>query len=128
MGFIVASVLSGTMSPSRGANVEAVDVVRAVAVFGLGLQHDAPGAAEAVEVVDVEPAEEGLQGIVDIGTSGIPRVWTLSVSSSTLYCGTLVRKDVLAKAELRTVAGGCQQRLGDLSELVDIGTARDLRP
>src|ERR1019366_4150592 len=52
---------------SAGADVEAVDVARLGAEFRLGLNHHLPGAAEYVEVVHIEPAEECLQGTVGVG-------------------------------------------------------------
>ena len=48
------------------AHVELADVVEVVAVLALGLDVDLPLAAEAVEVVDEQPAHVGLNGAIDI--------------------------------------------------------------
>ena len=54
------------MSALCVAHIDAVDVVDVVAKRRLGLDIDLPGAAEHVEVVDVEAAERRLQGVEDV--------------------------------------------------------------
>ena len=49
------------MPPADVADLELLEVLDLLAEIGVGLDVDLPGAAEAVEVVDVERAEVDLQ-------------------------------------------------------------------
>ena len=57
------SVPSGTISPLVVADLELLEVLDLLAEVCVGLHVDLPGAAEAVEVVDVERAEVDLQRV-----------------------------------------------------------------
>ena len=78
----------------RVAHIELADVLGFRAVLVLGLDVDLPLAAEAVEVVDEQPAHEGLDGPVNV-VDRHPCLITLSRSTSTNCCGTLGRKVVV---------------------------------
>ena len=62
----LVSAESGTISPLRVAHVELADVIEVVAILAFGLDIDLPLAAEAIEVVDEQPAHEGLDGAIDV--------------------------------------------------------------
>ena len=64
---MLAIVPSGTIVPGVVANLELLDVLDLLAELGVGLDVHLPGAAEAVEIVDVERAEVDLERVEDFG-------------------------------------------------------------
>ena len=86
------------------------------------------GAAEAVEVVDVERAEVDLQ-VSKTSVSGTPCVLAFSRSMSTSSCGTLIRKLVNRPASSGVWQAAADQRLGRLGQLLgaQAGAVLDLQ-
>ena len=61
-----ATAPMGTIVPLGVADPQPADILDLVAVFGLGLRDDLPGAAEEVEVVDVQRAQVDLERLEDV--------------------------------------------------------------
>ena len=85
------------------AHIDAIDVVDRVAEAVLRLDVDLPGAAEQVEVVDVEAAEGGLQGVEHVAHLDAQHLRLVAVD---------VEKD------LRRVGGEGAEDAGELGLLV----------
>ncbi len=64
--FEVVRAESGTISPAGVPHVELADVFGTCAVLAFRFHVDLPLASEPVEVVDEQPAHEGLDGAVDV--------------------------------------------------------------
>ena len=79
---IWASVPSGTMPPRSLRTRRPRQVVDLLAEVGVALDVDLPGAAEPVEVVDVERAEVDLQRVEQLGDRDAQRAWPSSRSMS----------------------------------------------
>ena len=54
------------------ADLQLLDVLDLVAELGVGLDDHLPGAAEEVEVVDVQRAQVDLQGVVGVAPAARP--------------------------------------------------------
>jgi hypothetical protein len=101
-------------------HVEALDVVRPLAVFGFGGHQDLPGAAVLVEVVHVVGAESGRQrreNLVD-RHAGFLRLLAVDVDEELRHGGA---PQGLRAAKLRVAVGACEKLLQDL--LQALGTA-----
>ena len=85
----------------RAAHVDRPDVLRTLAVLGLGLHVHAVEAAEAVEVVDVGAAERSPESAAKTSSIGTPSLRAFSRSSSTATCG-----DVGSNAVNRLASSG----------------------
>ena len=69
------SVPRGTISPEALRTLSCSTSSRRAAEAGVGLDVDLPGAAELVEVVDVERAHVDLQGVEDVVERSRPSTW-----------------------------------------------------
>ena len=96
------------MSPLRIADLEAADVVGVHAEGGVGLDVHLPGAAELVEVVDVQPAQVDLQRVEDFAQRHVPCVLHLVRSMSTYNCGVLAREDAQQAGQAPTSVPCCR--------------------
>ena len=67
-----ATVPSGTISPVAVADLELPDLLGRAAERPVGLELDLPGAAELVEVVDVQRAHVDLQRVEDVADGSRP--------------------------------------------------------
>ena len=98
-----ASARIGTIAPAAAAHVDAIDVLDRVAERRLGLDIDLPGAAEQVEVVDVEAAERRLQRVEDVADLDAQHLRLVAVDVET---------------DLRRVGGEGAEDAGQLGLLV----------
>ena len=67
-------MFSGTISPARLRTFSLPDLLGRAAETAVGLELDLPGAAELVEVVDVERAHVDLQGVEDVADAHAHRL------------------------------------------------------
>ena len=110
---MLASEPSGTMPPSAVADFEPRDVLESVAELRVGLDDDLPGAAEEVEIVDVERALVDPQRVGEVLERDTPHGHALPRSASTWSCGTLARKRRTGPCRpRRRRLPGCDEILG----------------
>ena len=102
----------GYHSATGAAHVEPFEVLRRLAELGFRLHDDAEGAAVQVEVVQIETAEIGLQGLKGI-RDGDTEDSARSRSKSSHNCGSLAEKVVMTPA----TSGRCRAASGPVGRL-----------
>src|SRR6202035_3699223 len=100
----------------RGADAHSEDVVDGFAVRGVRLDLDLPGAAKAVEVVDVGAPHRGLQRAEDTADRNSQGLGTLAIQ----FKVDLRRRGAKGRVdagERRVLVGGDDETLGDGCEI-----------
>ena len=97
--------------------MEQPNTLNVAAIFGFSLHSDLVGTPEAAEVIDVQAAQEGLQGIGHIGNRHTQFLGFFPVDRKTISRRARIELGIDA-ADFRALAGSSHEIVGHLGEFL----------